>query len=101
MEKEGIRNLVGCEGKPGEGPFMLIVLKVKDDCIIDARFQTYGCPAAVACGEFVCDWSEGKSLSSASSISEADVIEGVGKPPLGREHCPGLSVRALLHAIKG
>jgi len=100
METDGIRNLVGCEGKPGEGPFMLVVLKVKDDCIVDARFQTYGCPAAVACGEFVCNWVQDKSLSLALSISEADVIAGVGAPPLGREHCPGLAVKSLHKAAR-
>jgi hypothetical protein len=41
----GQRSLVGCEGIAGQGPFMLMILKVSDDNRInDARFQTYGCP---------------------------------------------------------
>ena len=96
----GQRNLVGSEGTAGQGPFMLIVIKVNDhNRINDARYQTYGCPAAQACGEFVCNWACGKSLGEADKLTTADVIAGVGQPPLGREHCPGLAVNALRKAL--
>lgn len=95
----GKRNLVGCEGMPGQGPFMLMILTLENEVIVDARFQTYGCPAAVACGEFVCGQLDGRSVTAASAMTEADIVAGIGPPPLGREHCPGLAIKALRKAI--
>ena len=93
------RKLVGCDGKPGEGPFMLMVLEVESDRIFDAKYQTYGCPAAHACGQFATEWALGKTLDQARHFSAQDVLNGVGRMPLGREHCPGLTVRALCQCL--
>jgi nitrogen fixation NifU-like protein len=92
---------VGCEGTPGQGPFMAIVIELEADQVLDANFQTYGCPVAIACGEYVCNWVPGKTLEMAGTISEEDVIKSIGHPPLGREHCPGLAVKALRKALHG
>jgi NifU-like protein involved in Fe-S cluster formation len=89
----------GCEGIPGQGPFMVVVVELEDDRIQDAKFQTYGCPVAIACGEFVCNWAQGKSAKEVDQLTEDHVVVGVGHPPLGREHCPGLAVRALKKAF--
>jgi len=94
-----IRKLVGCEGMPGQGPFMLIVLEVESDRISDAKFQTYGCPASQACGQFATEWVEGKTLEEARLFSVDDIINGIGQMPLGREHCPGLAVGALRRCL--
>lgn len=89
----------GVEGVPGQGPFMLMVLQVHQERILDARFQTYGCPAAVSCGTFVAEWVTGKTLSEAENLQEEDILNNVGHMPLGREHCPGLAIKSLRHAV--
>lgn len=93
------RVIVGKDGTPGQGPHLVIVLELCNDCVSQARFSTYGCPVAVACGQFVCDQIEGKPLSEASKMEEADIIRGIGQMPLGRDHCPGLAIRALRDAL--
>ena len=89
------RRLAGCAGTPGQGPFMAFVLDVEADVVVDAHFQTYGCPASQACGEFVAEWTIGKCAAELDALSVERIAEGVGPMPLGREHIPHLAVSAL------
>lgn len=91
--------LVGQEGSAGQGPFMLLVLTVAGGRIEDARFQTYACPAAVACGNFVAEWVTGRTCAEAAALDAGLIETGVGHMPLGREHCPVLAARALRAAL--
>ena len=96
--------IVGQDGIPGQGPHMLLVLKVTGQRITSARYSTYGCPAAAACGQFVTEHLDGrelqgKDLEAIEGIDEACILAEVGQMPLGREHCPPMTVRALRHAL--
>jgi NifU-like protein involved in Fe-S cluster formation len=93
------RYTAGQVGRPGEGPFMTIILTLVGERIIDAKFQTYPCPAASACGHFVTTWAEGKTLSEIPTLTEDILLASTGAMPLGREHCPGLAVNALRDSL--
>ena len=94
-----VRIGMGQAGVAGQGPHMIIVLKVCLDRVVQARFSTYGCPAANACCQCVCEEVEGKTTDEASQIDEAFITRSIGAMPLGREHCPGLAVTALRLAL--
>lgn len=85
----------GQAGTPGQGPCIRIWLRVADGRIAAARWKAWGCPAAIACSEAACCWSEGRSLEQLLSVTPALVIEWVGGVPEGKEHCPELIVGAL------
>jgi NifU-like protein involved in Fe-S cluster formation len=89
----------GQVGIPGQGPHMIIVIKAEHGTICQARFSTYGCPAANACGQFVCDEVENHTVEHATSIDEDSIVRSIGRMPLGREHCPGLAIGALKMAL--
>ena len=98
------QNTVGLAGTPGQGPRMIIALSLSGETIAEAGYSTYGCPAAQACGQWICEAVERKSIRDAVVISEEDLLKGVGRMPLGRmplgrEHCAGLAVGALRDAI--
>ena len=93
------RSLVGVCGKPGEGPHMILVLKVLSNRVVQSRYSTYGCAVAQNCGQWLCAEIEGKPLAYLSTLDEAAIIRGIGHMPLGREHCPGLAIGALKHAL--
>lgn len=95
-----MQTLVGRQGTPGEGPFMLFVLKVDGQTIAEAKFSTYACPAAQACGQCVAEYIEGKAAKEVSSVDEAWILKTIGQMPLGREHCPGLAANALRDALQ-
>jgi len=78
---------------------MTIVLTLVGETIVDAKFQTYPCPASSACGTFVTTWAEGKKLSDIPSLTEDILIAATGPMPLGREHCPKLAVDAIKDAL--
>ena len=104
MESEGVeqrkaRYLGGRSGTPGQGPFLALVLKVEDDRIVMAQFQTYGCPSAIACGRFLTEWLEGRLLEEAAAIGPAEIAAGVGGLPLGKEFTASLSIDALKDAL--
>ena len=100
METTKPTSLVGVAGTPGQGPHMIIILKAEDEVIRSAQFHTYGCPAAIACGQFVCDEVEGMKADQAAGIDEKYILAGVGQMPLGREHCPKLATTALQNALE-
>ncbi len=89
----------GQAGVPGEGPFMTMHLKLDGDTIREARFESYGCPYAVACGSYVTRWLPGRSTDQALVLEPADLNLLVGGLPLGKEHCADLAVKTLRNAL--
>jgi NifU-like protein involved in Fe-S cluster formation len=92
-------DVVGQDGVPGQGPYMVLYLHVGDGRITDARFQTYGCPAAIACGSWVTQWAVDKPVEEALTLEPGEVEQGLGGLPLGKEHCAPLAVNALKNAL--
>jgi nitrogen fixation NifU-like protein len=88
----------GVAGTPGCGPYIVLGLRVEDGVVRQARFRTYGCPAAMACAEVVCAVSEGRPLALLQALTAADVNHLVGGVPDGKEHCPELAAQALARA---
>jgi len=92
-------DLTGQEGISGQGPFLVMTIKIEGERIAEARFETYGCPAAVACGSWVTIWVTGKTREQASILEADDLLKILGGLPLGKEHCASLAVHALKDAI--
>jgi nitrogen fixation NifU-like protein len=92
-------DVVGQDGTPGQGPYMLLYLHLRAGRIADARFQTYGCPAAIASGSWVSQWVVGKTLEESAALEPGEVEHGLGGLPLGKEHCAPLAVNALKNAL--
>ena len=90
---------VGCEGVPGRGNHMVIHIRVAAGRISEIRYQTYGCPGAIACGSAATELAKGKTLAEAAAITRDDVEKLLGGLPLGKGHCAGLAVNALQDAL--
>jgi nitrogen fixation NifU-like protein len=91
---------VGMEGNPTCGDVMKITIKVKDDRIVDAKFQTFGCGAAIAVSSMVTEMVKGKTLDEAMSISKETVASELGGLPPQKMHCSNLGADALRKAIE-
>lgn len=79
---------------------MVVYLFAKGAEIVEAKYQTTGCPSARACGEWLCAAVVGMRFDAVAAVSEADVASGVGGLPMGREFCAGLAAGALAAAVK-
>jgi nitrogen fixation NifU-like protein len=90
---------VGEVGNPVCGDIMKIYLRIKDNRIVDAKFQTFGCGAAIASSSMATELVKGKTLEEAWEISNRAVAEALeGLPPI-KMHCSVLAEEGIHKAI--
>ncbi len=91
---------VGTEGNPTCGDVMKISIKVENGKIVDAKFKTFGCGAAIAVSSMVTEMVKGKTLDEALTISKEAVANELGGLPPQKMHCSNLGADALKKAIE-
>jgi nitrogen fixation protein NifU and related proteins len=91
---------VGKVGSPRCGDMMEVFLKINSGIIEDASFQTYGCVAAIATSDVVCEMAIGKTIEEAKKINEKEMITRLEKLPSVKIHCSSLAIEGLKEAIK-
>lgn len=87
-------------GNPLCGDMMAFYIKVKDDKLVDVKFQTFGCVAAIAVSSMVSEMAKGKTLQDAKTITKKNVAESLDGLPKEKMHCSNLGAKALAEAIK-
>ncbi len=91
---------IGMVGNPACGDIMKLTIRVQADVIIDVKFKTFGCGAAIATSSMVTELVKGKHLTEAETISNQTVAEALdGLPPV-KMHCSNLAADALHAAIE-
>ena len=90
---------VGTVGNPVCGDLMTMYIKVEDDRIVDIKFQTFGCGAAIATSSMATELAKGKTLEEALKITRRTVAEALGGLPATKMHCSNLAADALRRAI--
>ncbi len=93
-------NGIGNVGNPVCGDIMRLYIKVEQDRIVDVRFKTFGCGAAIATSSMVTDLVKGKTLEEALQISNKAVAEALGGLPKIKMHCSVLAEEARRAAIE-
>jgi nitrogen fixation NifU-like protein len=91
---DGHANRVGACGDNIE-----IFLRVRGDRIVKASFMTEGCVASIASGSMAVELATGMTLEQARSVSQDDILEGLGGLPDDSEHCAELAAEALRAAV--
>jgi NifU-like protein involved in Fe-S cluster formation len=92
-------NRFGQAGDPGGGPYVLLWFIVEGQQIKQGSYQTYGCPAAVACASFAAEFLAGKTIQQALAMDAKDISLLLGGLPEGKGHCPALVVTVLGRAF--
>jgi nitrogen fixation NifU-like protein len=90
---------IGNVGNPVCGDIMRLYIKVKDEKIVDAKFKTFGCGAAIATSSMVTELVKGKTIDEALKVSNRAVAEALGGLPKIKMHCSVLAEEALKSAI--
>lgn len=92
-------NAIGEVGNPACGDVMRLYLKIENGVILDAKFKTFGCGAAIATSSMMTEMVKGKTLEEAKKISNQAVAEALdGLPPV-KMHCSVLAEEGLEAAI--
>lgn len=90
---------IGNVGNPICGDIMRLYIKVEKDRIIDAKFKTFGCGAAISTSSMVTELVKGKTVDEALKVSNRAVAEALGGLPPIKMHCSVLAEQALKSAI--
>jgi nitrogen fixation NifU-like protein len=90
---------VGQVGNPTCGDIMKISIKVEDGKIVECKFKTFGCGAAVATSSMVTEMVIGKTVEEAKQITNKMVAEELGGLPPVKMHCSNLAADALKKAL--
>ena len=91
---------VGTVGNPVCGDVMTVYIKVKDDRLVDIKFKTFGCGAAIATSSMITELAKGKTLEDALKVTRKDIADALdGLPPV-KMHCSNLAADALHAAIQ-
>lgn len=91
---------VGRVGNPQCGDEMVIYIKVENNVIVDVKFETFGCVAAIASSSITTDLIKGKTIEEALKITNKDVVEQLGGLPPIKTHCSVLAEDGIKAAIE-
>ncbi len=90
---------VGTVGNAKCGDIMKMYLKVEDGVIVDVKFKTFGCGAAIATSSMATEMVKGKTLKEALQLTNKAVAEALdGLPPV-KMHCSLLAEEAIHAAV--
>ncbi len=91
---------IGLVGTPGNGPYMLLSVRLKEGKIIEAAFQTYGCGASIASGSMLTVMIVNRLTNECLQITPEQLIDALGGVPPNKLHAPALAVGALRCALQ-
>ena len=91
---------IGTVGNETCGDIMQISLRIENDVIVDAKFKTFGCAAAIATSSTATEMVKGMTVDEALKVTNKIVVEKLGGLPAQKIHCSVLAEEAIKKAIE-
>ena len=91
---------IGEIGNAKCGDIMKIYLKIENEIIVDAKFETFGCGSAIASSSMATEMIMGKSVDEAMELTNKAVVEALDGLPAHKVHCSVLAEEAIKNALK-
>ncbi len=82
------------------GDIMKMDIKIEDNVIVDVKFKTFGCGAAIATSSMATEMVIGKTIDEALKITNKAVMEALDGLPPAKVHCSLLAEEAIQAAIE-
>ena len=92
-------NAVGYMTNPVCGDALVLMLRIENERIAEARWQSDGCAASLAASSLLTEMVQGKTISDAASITREAVVKALGGLPASKLHASVLAADALHHAL--
>lgn len=80
------------------GDVIKLQIMVVDDTIVDAKFKTFGCGAAIAASQLITEMIIGRKLDQVCEITDKQLVDYLELPPV-KVHCSVLAEEAIAAAI--
>lgn len=90
---------VGEAGSLTCGDALKIYLKIENNIVTDAKFQTFGCGSAVASSSVLTEMIIGKPLDEVKKITNKEIADKLGGLPPEKMHCSVMGHEALENAL--
>jgi nitrogen fixation NifU-like protein len=90
---------IGLVGVPGQGPFFLLCLHLKDGRVVEARHQCHGCGATIAAGSMLTEMIVQQPLAYCQGLTVERLTDALGGVPPDKLHSPALAIEALRAAL--
>ncbi len=90
---------VGEAQNPVCGDTMRLFIRVETGRIVDARFLTYGCGAAIASSSITTEMIKGRTIEEVLMISDQAIADALGGLPPAKIHCSVLAEKAIQAAV--
>ena len=90
---------VGEVGNPACGDMMRLYLKIEEGKVVDAKFRTFGCGAAIASSSMLTEMIKGKTVDEARAITNQHVADALDGLPAVKSHCAVMAEKAVKSAL--
>ena len=90
---------VGEVGNPACGDMMRLYLKIDEGMVVDAKFRTFGCGAAIASSSMLTEMIKGKTVEEARAITNQHVADALDGLPAVKIHCSVMAEQAVKSAL--
>ncbi len=91
---------IGEAGALSCGDKLKLYLKIEDNIIKEAKFQTFGCGSAVAASSVLTEMLIGKTINEARKITNKQIAQELDGLPPEKMHCSVMGREALEDALK-
>lgn len=91
---------IGKVGNKKCGDVMHIYIRITDGKVADAKFETFGCVAAIATSSMAIEMIKGKPVDEALDITNKAVAEALDGLPPEKMHCSILAEEGIKAAIE-
>ncbi len=94
-------NAVGKAGNSSCGDVIKLYFLVDEEGVVEeAKFKTFGCPAAIACSDVACDLVRGLKIDEALDVSSREIFDELGGLEDSRVYCSVLAEDAIKLAVE-
>ena len=90
----------GTVGNSVSGDMIEFQIKVRDNRLVDVKYRTFGCGAAIASSSIASEMAQGKTLEEVEQLTNQEVAKALGGLPEQKIHCSNLAADALHAAIE-